>query len=430
VQLKDLMGSLSSTQVCEYKTAVPGRCDDVAETALAALQHPEDFPPIDAAIVPGDRLALAIDPNVPQIDQVVKGVMQAIANCGAASIEIVLWDEACDETVQSIRDAVGSLAAVESLAAVGSLANVTRHQPCSREAVRYLAADSAALPIYLNRRVVDADFVLPIVAARPMDPLHSDDLTGIFPALADSATRARQRDERLSAELSETDEDGEAETDKTTAGVTEHDSTEMAWLLGVHVLLSVEVSDSGEVGGMVAGTLQAISRRMRQTRQPADEFPPPSPLVIAALDGDQQQQSWANAARAVAAATRFVSPGGTIVLWSEIEQAPSGRLVSPEDDPGMTPDSAADETPPDDSADFPAWDETIGPARTFARVMQEYRLLMHSRLSDEVIESMGMGVVGSVEELSRLSGSFPQCGVLGAAQFAGSTVVDHQRVVK
>ena len=44
------------------------------------------------------------------------------------------------------------------------------------------------------------------------------------------------------------------------------------------------------------------------------------------------------------------------------------------------------------------------------------------RIAGDAIESMGIGCIQDVDELSKLCGSFDSCGVLQAAQFASSTI--------
>ncbi len=381
---------LASKQLWEYETGTRDDCPDAARQAFNALQQPDDFPPIAAAIVPGDRVAIAADPNVPGIVEVIRGTMKALQQTGAGEIDIVLWDEASDET----------LAAIQS--EVGDSARVVRHQSSRRESLRYLAADEGADPIYLNRFLVDADFVLPIVAGRPLDTCCKHDLTGVFPAFADSRSRNRHRAQNAAR-----------------AADAINDSPylpETAWLLGVHIMTCVTASTSGQAGMIISGTPDAIRKRLTPPSRLPDDFPPPASLVIASLDGDAQQQTWYNAARAITAASRYAQPGGTIVLWSAIDEPPRGEMLML----GDNDFSDADDEQPDD--DFPRWDGATDSARTLARIAAEYRLLIHSSLDDETIESMGLGSVASTAELARLSKSFNDCGVLRAAQFAGTTI--------
>ncbi len=381
---------LESKQVWEYETGTRNDCRDIPQRTFNALQQPDDFPPIEAAIVSGDRVAIAVDPNVPGIVEVIQGTMKALGQTEAGEIDIVLWDEASDETLAAIQDEVGESA------------RVVRHESSRRESLRYLAADDGADPIYVNRLLVDADFVLPIVVGRPLDTCCKHDLTGVFPAFADSTSRNRHR-----AQQAAKTQDANSDSPYL---------PETAWLLGVHIMICVTVSTSGQVGEIIAGTPDAVRKQLAPSRRLPDDFPPPASLVIASLDGDAQQQTWCNAARAIKAASRYVQPGGTIVLWSAIEEPPSGSMLTLFEDENSSSD---DEQPGDD---FPRWDASIDAARTLARISEEYRLLIHSRVDDETIESMGLGSVASTEELARLSRTFDDCGVLRAAQFAGTTI--------
>ncbi|MFK8111954.1 MAG: hypothetical protein AB8B91_07115 [Rubripirellula sp.] len=403
IDFADTIKLLQSEQTWEYETGVRGTCDDVGQAAFDALQRPGDFPPLEAAIVPGDRVALAVDPNVPGVVEVVQGAVKAIQQTQAGEIDVVIGEEATDETLSAMQ------------VVVGDGVSLNRHSSSVRLSLRYLGADESADPIYLNRRLVDADFVLPIVAARPLDTFGGQDLTGIFPAFADSASRSRHRD-NLQKICDQNDFSNGTSSDPT---------LEPSWLLGVQIILSVVANSAGDTGRVFAGTIDAARKELKPTRRLPDEFPSAAPLVIASLDGNQQQQTWANAARAVAAASRFVQTEGTIVLWSEIDEPPVGRLFALAEE--ATPiESEEDQTESDSASltedeDFPAWDEDTSTAITLARIAAENRLLIHSRLDPDVIETMGLGSVSSGEELTRLSQSFEACGVLRAAQFEGTT---------
>lgn len=391
----ETLSSLDSGQVWQYERSPRESLSEIAHAAYRALQSPVDFPPLEAAIVPGDRVALAIDPNAPSIVEIVDGVLRAVSETEAAGVDIVLWDEADDHTVSTLQHRVG-----EEI-------RVVRHESSDRSSLRYLGADQDADPIYLNRRLVDADLVLPIAVGRPLDTHAACDLTGVYPALADASSRGRQR--RGVFARTHSPEEALAH------------AMEPCWLLGVQMMLCVLTNDEGEVCELVAGTPDAIRKRLTPSRPEQSEFPPEAPLVVASLDGGSQQQSWANAARAIASASRYAAPGGTIVLWTDIDQSPEGCLLElAEDDP--VDFDAIESWTPDDESEFPDWDPTNSIAKTFQRAAAEYRLLIHSQLPEDEIESIGMAVINSVEELTRLSQKFEACGVLRAAQFAGTTL--------
>lgn len=387
IDFAGIADSLTSREVWQYDSAGTTECHDVAGHVLAALRQPTDFPPLGSAIVPGDHIALAVDPNIPGLLQVIEGAVDALSQTSAESIEIILGDEARDPTVDAIA------------AQVGSSIRVVRHRSCDRESVRYLGADEHADPIYLNRALVDADFVLPIVAGRPLDTSGHHDLTGVFPAFADSRARARHRRQMV----------GQSPTMS--------DPQEIAWLLGVQLMACITSTAGGAVEQVIAGTPNTVADQLASMRLVTEKSPRPADLAIASLDGSSQQQSWCNAARAAAAASRFVQPEGTIVLWTAIDQPPAGQLKSVGDERSLSQEVSA----ADSEEEFPAWDESISAAQTLARIASQYRLMIHSQLDDETIESMGLGSVASVEQLARLSESYEACGVLRAAQYAGTT---------
>ncbi len=353
---------------------------------MEALSTPLDYPPLDAAIVPGDRVAIAIDPNVPQITEIVRGILKAVGGTDAGAIEFVLWDEANDETLQAVSDEVGDAA------------EVFRHCPSSRESLRYLAADESAAPVYVNRRLVDADFVLPVMSARPDDQRDSQDLAGVYPALADSSTRGRYSDAAADQE--------------------QHPESppDIPWLLGVHLLLSVRSNDDGNAADIKAGTLTAIGDEIKTLNQQSSESGHAS-IVVASLDGDEQQQSWCNLARAVSAAAKAVEEGGTIVVWSDLSQPPQGALQRLAEVDSLQP--APFEPTEDD--EFPPWDQELAIAKSIAKIASDHRLLIHSRLQRESLEALGLGVIETEDELQRLCESFESCAVVRAAQHAGGT---------
>ncbi|PAY19565.1 hypothetical protein CKO51_10625 [Rhodopirellula sp. SM50] len=383
---------LNSAEIWEYDAATNRTSRDVVADTLRALTAPDDFPPIEAAIVAGDRVALAVDPNVPDVDAVIEGVLRMLRSTPAEHIEIVVWDEATDQTLQRIRAAAGEH-------------TVIPHQSDIRESLCYLAADVDAEPIYLNRALVDADFVLPIVAIRPFNLSQRRDLTGVFPSLSDSATRTRFADKISS---------GVASSPAMKSGNTI--AEEVPWLLGVQLILGVTANSNGAAGEIHAGTLEALAKRITPTLRRPDPVPPAAELVVAALDGDAQQQTWENVARAADAALAYALPDATIVIWSSLDQPPEGALLAIDHD---------DEDPPettqhgDDSETLPPRDRFSELARTLKRVAEKHRLMLHSNLPREVVEPLGLGVIESPHELANLSRHFQSCGVLRAASFAG-----------
>jgi nickel-dependent lactate racemase len=376
-----------ASEICVQDQPVTSdACPDPFEAAQGALHSPLDFPAMSAAIVPGDQVAIAVDPNAPQVSRVLAGVLHFLKETDATNVSVVIGDEACGRTVAEIESVAGDTAQVEI------------HRPSDRESLRFLGPDALGNPMYLNRWLVDADFVLPITSGRRGDLERQHDLSGFFPAFSDSASRLRL--------LSPQPE----------AGAEPADPNEPAWALGAQLILCVTSSTTGEVADVVAGTVDSIRKRLQETRYVSTQKSPTS-LVVASLDGDHQQQTWENVSRAATAAAREVDSGGTIVLWTRLSDVSSGHLLSIAEQAMAA--TASSQTLAED--EFPSWDPTLTPVETLRKLTQEYRVLLHSELSPEESEAMGMGKIESGEELSKLTRSFSTCKILRAASFCGST---------
>ena len=413
---KSLPGDSSSVtldcDVWQYDQDCDRMISDVAQSVADALQCPVDFPPLDVAVVEGDRVALAVDANLPQLSEVVIGVVRSLRGTNATHVDVVLTDEATAATVDSVRHAL-----IES--GLSDHASVDRHVSTDRESLRYLGADADALPWYVNRQLVDADVVLPIVTARPGQSDGLQDLTGIYPEFTDSATRNRFRD---------------AFSQIAASGMSAPEN-QIPWLIGIQLMMTVTANQAGHARSIVAGTPKSLAVASPGSKSNQHETPSAAAIVIASTDGEAQQQTWANAARAAVAASRLARPGGTIMVWSDIREPPSDsvlRILESNDDshwadaansadPGS--DEAGSMDDPSDSETLPPWDESIGIALAFSKVMVDHRVVIRSRLEPEVVESLGFGSLKSVDQLRRYLGSFETCGVLRAAQFAGGSAL-------
>ena len=361
-------------------------CVDPFEATIAALRAPIDYPAMTAAIVPGDSVAVAVDPNTPQVLEILSAVIQMLQQSDADRISVVVGDEALAATMEAVKEVVGDAA------------TVSLHHPSNREELRFLGPDASGHPIYLNRFLVDADFVLPITSGRSGDLDRQSDLHGFFPAFSDSASRLR-----LFSRFSDFDSDAV-------------DHNEPASLLGAQLILSVTSSEAGEAAAIIAGTTTGIRKHLQEIRYVPDDNLPTS-LVVASLDGNEQQQTWQNVARAAAAAASRADTGGTIVVWTSLTDAPTACLMN------ISDESSELTTPADNLAEeeLPRWDPTLQPAYTLRKLAQEYRILLHSELRPEETEALGIGTLESDKELTALTRSFAKCCVLRAASFCGTT---------
>lgn len=397
----------------------------IAKLSASSLAAPVDFPSIDAAILDGDHVALAVDPNVPQVGDVIEGLIETLSGCQAGRVSIVLWPEATDRILESLKVRFQNIDSDASDAAPPSglpAVTVTRHEPQLRSLMRYVAADADAEPIYLSRELVDADFAIPIVAARAADAISRLDKTGVFPIFADASTTRRYQGGFLPTfnggddTIDENVESGNQPQSDSSVAASDAAVNEVGFLLGVQLMVVVSSKVDGSVGRILAGTPDSIRHELETLHAVVEsDTSPKAGLVIAALDGDAMAQTWPNVARAVIAAVEHIEGEGMIVVWTRIDHAPS-EVWQSELGPG-------DWQPGPRSADeFDDWHADRALARQLATLLSDHRILLHSELADADVESLGLGVIGSVDELRKLGESFQGAGVIRAAQFHAASI--------
>src|SRR6056297_1607006 len=136
----------------------------ICQLTQGALQAPIDFPPIGDAVLAGDHVALAVDPNVPRAADVIDGGLSMLKVCGAGRVSIVMWPETPDGLLRELRERfqnfkpiqIGRAASGDEDRAISGRVDdgemqvhVAVHQPGDRSGMRYVAADADAEAIYM-----------------------------------------------------------------------------------------------------------------------------------------------------------------------------------------------------------------------------------------------------------------------------------------
>ncbi len=275
-------------RVWQYPTKPVQPITNVSETAQAAVADPVGFPALSLAVVDGDRVVITADADIPRLSDILFGLAQSLRPHNV-NLSVLLGESAQGELLHVLKQRLGD--AVE----------IVVHDPDDAGQLGYLAATEKADPIYLNRRLLDADFVLPVMLARMSSSMDTDPLSGhIFPQFAD---RVSQRRVRTDALLSPTAESPEP--------------SEVAWLLGLQLMVGVVPASGDQLAAIIAGTQETIGKALAEPVQKVYRFDRPATepagapdLVVACVDGNSQQQTWENIARAVSAGLRMVKPGG------------------------------------------------------------------------------------------------------------------------
>ncbi len=273
-----------------------------AELAMA-LQRPLDFPSVEQAVIPGDRITVALDRHTPGTASLVAGIWKALAPRGIDADRFVVIQPATRmasdlpdpraELPEEIRQQVPWIL----------------HDPTRRDRCVYLAATATGERIYLAREVVDADFLISV------GPIAFDPLMGyrgtnsvFYPGL--SSVEAMQR----------TQGQGHLELGPEEVRPLRELIDEIGWLLGNPFTVQVIPAASGGVSRVLAGVCEPVFAQgkkllMEQWLVEVDERPD---VVIAAIDHEPGPHGWEQLGAAVEVARGLVARGGKIVILSDL----------------------------------------------------------------------------------------------------------------
>ena len=272
----------------------------VADAVDRALAEPLAFPSLAQAVVPGDKVVLALAEAVPQAATIVARTVDRLLGAGVAAGDITLLSTLVD--VAGRPDPLAELPN-EVRAAI----ECQTHDPSSRGSLAYLGASAGGDPIYINRAIHDADLVVTIGCLRVGDSLGYHGVqAGVFPTFADADTIKRYRSPR-------SDEPRKRERLRQAAN-------EAVWLLGVHFTVQVVPGAAAEILHVLAGEADAVVREGHRRFAEAWHcaVPERAALVVATIEGDATQQTWDNVARALACASHAVREDGAVAVCSEL----------------------------------------------------------------------------------------------------------------
>ena len=255
-------------------------------TAVAeALLNPLGYPPLTRALVPGDRVVIAVDSGVPCGSHIVAGVLHTLrsANVNLSDVVVLTSTEHGSDAAWR-RDLPPDAAELKFVT----------HDPHHKAGLCYLAASKHAEPIYLNRHLCEADVIVPVNLLRARGSLGYTGIhSGLFPTFSDEATRQRFRG--LSAALNTVQQKHRRD-----------ESDEVDWLLGLQLAVQIVAGPGDSVLHVLAGLIGQVAERGRELVEAAwsQEVPRQAQLVVAALGGGNGEQTWENFGRALYAASQ------------------------------------------------------------------------------------------------------------------------------
>ena len=372
-------GTGSSLSLELVDETLVARCDaprgaplaGIAEAVDRALAEPLEFPALAQAVLPLDKVVLALEPGVPQAATVVERAVRVLLANGVVVQDITLLRTLAD-VAAGAADPLAGLPGEIGSAIVNKI-----HDPLSRDSLSYLAASTDGKPIYVNRAIHDADLVVSIGCLRLEESLgYYGIYSSVFPAFSDAASIRRYQSPKAA---------GAVERKRLLPG------------------------PGSEILQVLAGEPAAVFREGSRLCDEAWSFyvPQRANLVVATIEG-KAHQTWENVGRALAAAARAVSADGAVAICTELAERPGPALqqvIGADDLDEVLHD--IDKHPPSDAL----------PASELVHALRRGKVYLISRLDEDLVEELGVSPVAA-DQLSKVAGRYDSCIVLTNAHYA------------
>jgi hypothetical protein len=343
------------------------------QLVAAALGAPPHGPPLQAHVVAGDRVVVALAGRVPQAEAVVAAVRGQLEAAGVSGEDVrVLCGNPLEPDSPTGSEGQG----------VASHADV--FDPSVDAATAYLAADEAGRPLYMARSLVDADVVVAVGSWGWHAGLGGRSLEGeLWPTFSREACRRE-----LVLAL--------ARRGRQALGEWRSSVQESVWQLGVCASLRLV---AGRAGSLHAACFGLPDEAARLARDAAAAWCPTleDPVDLAVVTLSDPRGGFATVGRAVAAAARVTHPGGTICVASQVAAGPGiiferwrqGTPLQP-----LVHEAVASRDP--------ALVVDALETRLFARALGERRLVLLSALDEPTVEELSFGHAADCDVIDRL----------------------------
>jgi nickel-dependent lactate racemase len=285
---------------------------DVGAAIRQTLEAPHDFPPLRQALTPDDHVAVVVCEGLSHLSELLGPVLEHLQSAGVQLDNVTVLCPPRD------RDGDAEPAWHEALAGALRGVRVEVHAPADRAKLAYLASTAAGRRVYLNKTLVDADQLV-VLGRAGFDPVlgYGGGLGDLFPALSDAPTRAE-----FAQRITE-NAPGQG------PWAAREEAKEVGWLLGMPFVIEVVEGPGDTLAAVLGGRAAAVAAAARQLldRHWKVSVPRQADLVVAAVSGAPEGQTFADVARALACAARVVSVGGRIAVLSRTRD-PGGPGVA------------------------------------------------------------------------------------------------------
>ncbi len=342
------------------------------------VSSPLGYPPLYEALVPGDRVAIALHPGVPSASEVIRPLIDRLLAAQPDLESITVVASPSDMTLVALNT---EQQVEDEESPSTSLIRWVVHRPNEPPTMAYLAADEEAEPIYVQRDLVDADFLLPIQSAASCRGWGGVAPFSMAPDFVDSATARRweQQWAKRSGVF--------ATTSKVAATA---DTTLQSLVQGLSIVV-VEGSDES-IAEIQAGEARSMEQWLEKARLPhtPTESLQASDLVVASLVGNSDRCTWPQVARVALHLASQMARDSLLIIASSLDQTPRGHLRTLLNGIGK------------DSPPIPESGHELFAATTLLAARKKCRIAFACAANRSALESMGLGVIDSQSQLQSL----------------------------
>lgn len=368
------------------------------EELLAALRCPLEFPPVEQAVIPEDRITVALERHTPGAAGLIAGIWEILAPRGIDAKRFTIIQPA-SRMVSELPDP-----RVELPQEIRDLVSWKLHDPTLPGACGYLASTTSNERIYLARDIVEADFLIS-VGSIVFDPLMGYRGTNsvFYPGLSSADAMLRTHGQ------------GHLELGPDEARPLRELIDEIGWLLGNPFTIQVIPAASSGVSRVLAGVSDPVFAHGKKllAEQWLVEVAERPDVVVAAIDHEVGPHAWEQLGAAVQAARSLVARGGKILILSDLnsELSQGLELIRSSESARDAIRPLRKQAPPD-----------LVCATQLAAAADWARVYLLSGLSEDVVDDLFLTPLSNEKEVRRLLNDDSRCLFLEAAQFAYGSV--------
>lgn len=349
-----------------------------------AFSSPLDFPRLDQAIFPGDRLAIVLQTGLPSAEEVLHQILMQLekVDFSLEDLVVVISRQSAvqlglskTEIEAAFHAQAGPISGSCLKTVAGREIAIHIHDPDNQTELAYLAANEEGNPVYLSRRLVDADVILPVGFSVGSNTKPSMDC--LYPEFSSSVTHQRFQTGEMSAEQQRAE-----------------------------IRLANDALGSFSAIQLVGGpgkTLQTVlfglrdevwNEAQQQTAQLWEiEKPAEAHAIVATIETTTGQPEWDDIVQALLTAHQFADPTAPLIIWSDLRRMPPNSLRkalmnSFEDQPNR---------------------KLTSEMKQLREVLRDHPVYLHAELSRDEVEELGLGYLEDARQIRRICHSLDRC---------------------